>query len=70
LENIAQSKNGSFYEINSEFKNVPVKNCSIYQNGAFKQEFVGLEKRYPTSKCLDFGNLDKKLYGKYGSLKG
>jgi hypothetical protein len=69
-EIIPQSKNGSFNEINTEIKNIPVKNCSIYKNGDFGNDFVNQEKRYPTSKCLDFSNFDKKLYGKYGSLKG
>ena len=69
-ENVVLSKNGSINENITQIKNIPVKNCSIYQNGAFENDFVNLEKTYPSSKCLDFGNLDKNLYGKYGSLKG
>jgi hypothetical protein len=53
-----------------DIKPIPLTNCTIYQNGSFKEDFVNLEKLYPTSKCLDFNNLDKNLFGKYASLKG
>lgn len=50
--------------------NVPMTNCSIYENGAFEKDFRLLTLNYPTAKCLDFSDFRKDLFGKYGSLKG
>ena len=54
----------------SEFKNIPVTNCTIYQNEPFEANFNNLMNFYKTPKCLDFKSLEKNLYGKYGSLTG
>jgi hypothetical protein len=51
-------------------QNIPASNCSIYINEPFPQDYVDFTEKYPTSKCLDFRNLNKTLYGKYGSLQG
>jgi len=61
-----QDENGNLFEI----KNIPATNCTIYQNEPFEADFDNLMKFWPTSKCLDFKSLKKKLYGKFANLKG
>lgn len=50
--------------------NIPAVNCSIYVNEPFEKDYTDLNQNFPTSKCLDFSNLKKNLYGKYASLFG
>ena len=49
---------------------IPVTNCTIYDNEPFIEDFDRLLRQYPTSKCIDFKNSKKNLYGKYASLLG
>ena len=49
---------------------IPLTNCTIYENPPFEIDFQRLNKLYPTSKCLDFSKLKTNLYGKYASLRG
>jgi len=52
------------------FTDIPLTNCSIYQNEPFKERFDNLTNVFNTSKCLDFSNLKTNLYGQYGSMSG
>ncbi len=70
------SIDAKFWEINPNEKiiynitDIPLVNCSIYQNGPFENDFEKLSNTWNTAKCLDFSNLKKNLYGKYASLSG
>jgi len=49
---------------------IPLKNCSIYQNEPFKERFDNVLNFWDSAKCLDFTNLKKNLYGQFGNLSG
>jgi hypothetical protein len=68
IDPLAKVLNGT----NDYIKNIPVTNCIDYQNEnpLFKKEFENLARVWPSSRCLNFENLDKKLYGRYASLSG
>ena len=49
---------------------IPLTNCTIYENPPFEIDFQRLNKLYPSSKCLDFSKLKINLYGEYAGLTG
>ena len=54
----------------SNFTNIPLRNCSIYNQPPFQKNFEDLSKVWPTSKCLDFFDIRKDYLETEKNLKG